>query len=112
MGAGTALQAAERFPMLPIVLGTLIESKGSQCYFIPSWQLVMFPVKDAVWENAKISIIASSCLQLVALADTHRWRRVILPQPGCGAGGLHWNDVQPVIGPLLDDRFIAVSYGN
>lgn len=112
MGAGTALQAAERYPMLPLVLGTLISSKGSQCYFIPSFQLVMFPVKNAVWENAKIPIIVSSCLQLVALANTHKWRQVILPQPGCGAGGLRWDQVQPVIEPLLDDRFTLVSYGN
>lgn len=110
MGAGTAWQAAEKYPLLPYVFGSLLISHGNDCYYMPQWSLLMFPVKDRVYLNAKIPIIVQSCLRATALADAHKWKQVVLPQPGCGAGGLRWEDVKPVIEPLLDDRFIAVSY--
>lgn len=110
MGAGTAGQAAQKYPLLPYVYGSLLMSQGHDCYYFPIWKLLMFPVKDRVIEKAKIPIIVQSCLRATALADVHGWSEVVLPQPGCGAGGLSWEDVKPVIEPLLDDRFIVVSY--
>lgn len=110
MGAGTAFQAADKYPLLPYVFGALLVSHGNDCYYLPAWNLLMFPVKDRVWLNAKIPIIVRSCMRAVALADAHKWEEVVLPQPGCGAGGLKWDDVRPVIEPLLDDRFVVVSY--
>jgi hypothetical protein len=34
---------------------------------------------------------------------------VLLPRPGCGNGHRTWDEVCPVIEPILDDRF-TVTY--
>ena len=48
--------------------------------------------------------------ELVLFADVYGWKRVALPQPGCGLGGLKWAEVGPVLGQLLDDRFIILDF--
>ncbi len=35
--------------------------------------------------------------------------KVYLVRPGCGNGQLKWEDVKPLIAPILDDRFIVVE---
>ena len=110
MGAGTAKQAADRFPDLPAILGALITSFGNQCFYLPGFNLVTFPTKDDVWNHSSLSLIARSCVQLVALANEHSLTTVVLPRPGCGVGGLKWDEVNPVVASLLDDRFIVVNY--
>jgi len=67
---------------------------------VPGWACVADP-----------ALIGQSCLELVALADAHGWRRVLLPRPGCGAGELDWaQDVRPLLCGLLDDRFTAITF--
>lgn len=112
MGVGTAMQAAQRFPELRYIIGALLTSHGNQCFYLPAWDLVTFPTKNSVRENSSLPLIERSCQQLTALADVHNLKFVVLPQPGCGAGGLKWKEVEPAIEPLLDDRFCVVSYGH
>lgn len=73
-----------------------------------------FAIGQAVPGRACVAdpaLIAQSCLELVALADAHGWRRVLLPRPGCGAGGLDWaHDVRPRLCDLLDDRFTVITF--
>jgi hypothetical protein len=49
-------------------------------------------------------------MELVELADRCHWQEIILPQLGCGSGGLAWRDVRPLIAPILDDRFVVITY--
>ena len=59
---------------------------------------------------ADLSIIERSAKALVNLVNLHKYEKIILPRPGCGAGGLNWKDVKPVIENILDDRFSVVTY--
>lgn len=35
---------------------------------------------------------------------------VLMPRPGCGNGGLTWEQVKPIIEPILDDRFTVMEF--
>ncbi len=66
---------------------------------VPGWACV-----------AELEIIAESAKQLVALANKHGWKKVLIPRVGCGAGELSWTNVKKVIDKILDDRFYAVTF--
>lgn len=121
MGRGIAKEAADRFPELPKELGTLLRNHGNQCY--PLWgytayTIVTFPVKP-VWgpngvpgwrANAELPIIKQSAEELVALADKYEWTDILLPRPGAGYGHLKWEDVEPMLSNILDNRFTVVTF--
>lgn len=112
MGKGCALEAAERYPQLPLLLGSLLSVRGNHCYVLHAGPpaIVSFPTKDQWRAPAKTHLIHRSARELVALANQHGWRAVVLPRPGCGAGGLHWeNNVRPIVAPFLDARFVVVT---
>ena len=58
---------------------------------------------------ADINIIKKSAGELMSMIDENRWNVVLLVRPGCGNGGLRYEDVKPVIQPIFDDRIIIVS---
>lgn len=94
-------------------LGSLIKTYGNRCFNLGIWNgitLASFVVKHNWWENADIELIKTSCKQIMEMADKWKWSNIYLPQPGCGNGKLNWEDVKPVIEPLLDDRFIICSF--
>lgn len=121
MGQGTALQAAQRWPDLPAILGRAIKVNNSIVQVIRE-RLVAFPVKPGYgiadphnvvrhvhhrfrqgnivpgWALvADLDIIATSLQQLDQLRQARGWERVYLPRPGCGAGELDWESlVRPV----------------
>lgn len=47
---------------------------------------------------------------MIELADNFKREAILIPKPGCGNGGLKWEDVKKQIEPLLDDRFIIIDY--
>lgn len=55
--------------------------------------------------NARLDIIERSCIELAEMANRMRWTHIVLTRPGCGAGGLNWQEVRPILKKHLDDRF-------
>lgn len=110
MGRGVAAQAARLLPELPDVLGALISSRGNHCHYLGN-SLVSFPVEHSPFEHPDLRLIERSARELAALADQHGWKRVLLPRPGCGGGGLLWRDVRPLLEPHLDQRFLLIAAG-
>lgn len=116
MGIGCALEAKQRHPALPRELGTLIHERGNIVHDLGKWggegaRLVSFPTKHQWCQGADIKLIEQSCQYLVAHAGmfSHTVRYVI-PRPGCGAGGLKWDDVKPVLERYFDERFHVISF--
>lgn len=110
MGQGVALQAAKRYPDLPKELGLQIKKWGSMVRDFPKYRLLTFPTKKHWQSRASLSLIEWGCRWLTYLAGDNQ-ASLYLPQLGCGAGGLSWrNEVKPVMGSILDDRFVVVEY--
>jgi hypothetical protein len=110
LGRGVARQAGERFPGFAARLGALLAEHGNHVQLVGE-RIVAFPVEHHPLERPDPALIRRSAAELVALADREGWTRVALPRPGCGGGGLEWSEVRPLLAPLLDDRFTAVTVG-
>ncbi len=110
MGAGIALQATIRSPGLARVWAENVRRYGNHVYLSEERKLIQFPTKDNWRDNSKIELIVQSCKELMALLAIHpEIETVYLPRPGCGHGGLKWEDVRPVIAKELDNRIIIVN---
>jgi len=107
-GQGCARQAKERFPGLARRLGDLIRTGGNHVCSLGDG-LVSFPVEHSPYEVPDIRLIERSARELAELADSREWKRVILPRPGCGGGGMDWRQVKPVLERYLDDRFLVIT---
>jgi len=113
MGGGCALEAAQRYPDLPITLGQAVRALGNE----PFWtlwpdgiQIVSFPTKHRWRDKSDILLIARSARKIAGMAAL-RDRVVVMPRPGCGLGGLRWQDVKLVLEPILDDWFHVITKG-
>lgn len=109
MGGGVALQAAQRYPYLPIHFGHLVSNFGNKPFYyqdkFDKRVILSYPTKDD-WRNpSSLSLIALSSELLVKIADKYELDDIYSVPPGIGLGGLNWDQVKPVIEPILDDRF-------
>lgn len=113
MGRGVALQAKQRYPKLPIQLGTRIKQFGNKTFYFPDYDLITLPVKHNWFEAADPILITNSCLQLVEMAKgeyIELWEKVYLVRPGCSNGRLTWDIVKPLIEPILDsENYVVVQ---
>lgn len=107
MGRGIALQAKNKYSGIEYLLGQMITDSGNIVQKILP-DIISFPVKHNWWEKADIELIKSSCIQLLELIGENE--TVLLPKPGCGNGGLRWEDVKIEVEKILDDRFTIISY--
>lgn len=111
MGAGLAKQAAKRFPFLPLELGRYLKAHGNRVFAFPAKQIFTFPVKHDWREDADLELIKQSAEQLLALVDKHELKPPFyLPCVGCGNGKRTWEEVEPILKEILDDRFVVVFY--
>lgn len=108
LGRGTARQAGDRFPWFAQRLGDLLRAHGHHVHLVGE-RIVSFPVEHHPLERPDPALIRRSATELVALAGREGWTWVALPRPGCGGGGLQWSEVRPLLFPILDDRFVAVT---
>lgn len=115
MGAGCAKEAVDKYKLwdLPLSLGTLIKDNGNifqRMHVGNPHSLWAFPVKHNWWEKADTKLIERSCKQLAEYVAKTGYR-FILPRPGCGNGGLDWEqDVKPICQQYLGDRIMVVTF--
>lgn len=107
-GRGVARQAALRYPGLAEKLGRLLAEGGNHVFDL-GCGVVSFPVEDTPWSLPDLRIIARSALELRLLADRSGWKWIVVPRPGCGGGGLLWEEVRPLLDDCFDHRFLVIS---
>ena len=107
-GRGVAHQAALRFPALAERLGRLLAEGGNHVFDL-GCGIATFPVEETPWSLPDLRLIARSAEELRTLADRAGWQRIVVPRPGCGGGGLQWQDVRHLLEPWFDERFVVVS---
>lgn len=107
-GRGVARQAAHRHPDIAEKLGRLLAEQGNHVFDL-GCGIVSFPVEETPWSLPDLRIVARSAEELRRLADRSGWPQVVVPRPGCGGGGLAWQDVKPILAPWFDGRFIVIS---
>jgi len=140
MGRGCARTATEKWPQIGGLLANRIRMYGNivnHIVNISNTAIYSFPVKPdyeivsadksnvvphmrnraevgskiAGWAAvAHPEIIVNSAHQLVDIVNQRGAKTVAIPRPGCGAGGLRWEDVKPLIEPIFDDRFWIIGY--
>jgi len=105
MGAGIAKQAALRFPRLPTMLGDYLKKRGNHVGIFEEFKIITFPTKNHWKDASSLRLIDQSCIEI---ASTPMGVKFVMPKPGCGLGGLQWEDVRKVCEKRLDDRFIVL----
>lgn len=108
MPRGCARQARDRYPHLLQTLGALLRQHGNHVFDLGN-RLVSFPVEESPYQTPELPLIERSCQELVELAEYKDWQKVVVPRPGCGGGGLSWNDVRPILDKYFDDRFHVIT---
>jgi hypothetical protein len=129
MGRGIAAEAKARYPDCAQVLGTLLLQGNNQPCKIAQdgrTEIWSFPTKNKIspyeellprYKNKNTQgtfpgWMGKSSLERIALSasqlrTTTKNKIVALPKPGCGNGGLNWEDVKQVLDRILpEDRFL------
>lgn len=138
MGRGIAKQINAALPWVSTRLGALLRAGGNVPHLLGQHQqidLVSFPVKpkSVIYDGSNIvahaqaqfkpgdrvpgfyakadpDLILASARELVIMTNYMGWQTILVPRFGCGAGELSWDDIKPLVAPILDDRFIACTY--
>ena len=113
MGGGIAREAAERNPGLKNLCGQAIldgnYSLGKDAQ--TGAEMLRFPTKDQVQFGSEMKIIAGSLNMLEEYINKNPDKKIYLPRPGCGLGGLDWEDVKELCEHYLSkfDNIYIVS---
>ena len=132
MGGGCAGEAARRWPEVAIRLGKLLRTFSSNIPFVIgavdengehlelTTDLVKerqykglvfsYPTINNLVRGAEINLIKQSAQIMMDYANQYDLKKIILPRPGVGIGGLSWKDVKSEIENILDDRFVIISF--
>lgn len=112
MGAGIAAEVAMMYPELPLRFGNTVRCLGN--YVHPDFyrRVITFPVKNHFRDPARLDLVERSARQLRDLFNDSLMNDlgpVAIVKPGCGVGGLTWDEVKPVLDRYFDDRFTVVD---
>ena len=125
MGRGVAYEVKQRCQSIEYLIGDLITKHGNRVFIIDNstlkasegdWDvehyisLVTFPTKHSWKEISDLELIRKSSESLSELANSMPYNIFVLPRPGCGNGGLKWEDVKPVIENILPDNVHVITY--
>lgn len=106
MGKGIALQFKRRFPQMfkdyaaacrrgEVQIGRMFVCSAEQLEG-PQW-IVNFPTKRHWRHPSKLEYIEAGLDDLVRVLAEYEIKSIAIPPLGAGNGGLHWNDVEPLI---------------
>jgi hypothetical protein len=120
MGAGIAGAVSAQWPSVEVTLAQKMAAGGNVPHLLgyfddhlnlvkgPSLkQLWSFPTKHHFKDPSPLELVLNSARLLVeAVGDADI--EIAIPRPGCGLGGLDWEDVRVDLKKILDDRFIVI----
>lgn len=110
MGAGIALQAANKYPTLQTDLGVLVDEFGNLPFYLPDFNLMSFPTKEHWRDPSPLWLIERSALVMLEHMEEFEIKHIFLPRPGCSLGGLDWEaEVKPLLETILPDTVTIVS---
>ena len=115
MGKGIALQAAQRFPNIDLLLAQSIKVRGnvvSALLKAPDGRIIIsFPTKNNWRSPSDIELIRKSANQLKKNFDKMAIKPIVLlPRPGCSNGQLEWAEVKEILTPILVDKeFLIIN---
>jgi hypothetical protein len=89
-------------------LGEALAARGDHVALLGE-RIASFPVEHSPFDIPDLGLIARSARELVELC-VQGWAEVVLPRPGCGGGGLDGSEVSALLAPVLDDRFLVVTW--
>lgn len=111
MGAGVAKCARDLWKGCDYDLGMALKINGNivqKFCHAEGTDVIAFPTKHVWWEKSDISLIETSCKQLVEISKDYKI--VILPKPGCSNGKLSYADVRPVLQKhLKENKFVIID---
>jgi O-acetyl-ADP-ribose deacetylase (regulator of RNase III) len=132
MGGGCAYEAADRWPEIQKRLGNLLKRLRSNVPYIIGMVdkdanglklsadaltdktykclIFSFPTINNLGTGANMQLIKQSATIMVDYANHYGLKGIVCPRMGAGIGGLPWSDVKSELEPILDDRFIIVSF--
>ena len=132
MGGGCAGVCARRWPETAQRLGKMLKTFGTNIPFVigaldedgnylePTRDMIRdkkfkclifsFPTINNLMDGANIQLVKQSATVLKDYVDKFGIKRIMVPRPGVGIGGLQWADVKSAIESILDDRFTIVSF--
>lgn len=96
MGRGIALQVTEEDSTLPALLGKSLQCRGNVVSRLTP-EILTFPTKHVWMQDADPKLIVQSAIALKEIAEKLSQMTFILPRPGCGNGGLKWENVKPLL---------------
>jgi hypothetical protein len=117
MGVGVAKQAFLVWPGIATKLGRELNSSGNHFRIISYERMkgklrfvAALPVKNDWRDKADLKLIERSLEELHDwwISSQTQWMRVALPRPGCGAGGLMWATVKPLVEKILPETEFEV----
>lgn len=106
MCGGIALEAANRNRNLPT---TMVECIRNNFYYLgkdslSDAELMRFQTIHNIGEYADLLLVKSNLYRVKEYCLSNPERKVYLPRPGCGIGGLDWDDeVKPLCEEIFKD---------
>jgi hypothetical protein len=113
MGRGIALEAKQKFPELPKMLGKYItrfdDGNAHDVGYFRELNIFTFPTKYNWRWKSDMNLIMMSAAHLALLVEREKIKRVYMVKPGCSNGQLRWEDVEPHLDFYLNNKFIVVD---
>ena len=107
MGKGLALQAAQKYPDLPLRLGIQLKN-DNKCYIFPDMHIITFPTKYHWRENSNYKLIMEG-IDFLKRFSYNSGLTFVMPIPGTGNGNLHKGIVLSLL-EILPDNVLVCNY--
>lgn len=104
---GVGKHAVEKIPGIEDRIASAIKFQGNHLYMMGHY--FTFPVKHHWRERADITLIIRSAKELSSVAKQYSKLIFVLPRLDCDNGQLKWEDVEPLLAPILPDNVHVIT---